>query len=308
MSLVVTQEPKSKGGFDLKDYVEVKTRIKLFYERYPDGRLVTNDVRVSVDDDTPRVWAQALAYRTPDDPHPGVGWSWMVLPGSTSYTKGSELENTETSAWGRAIGSLGIGIEKSIASGDEIKSKSGENAATEREHTDDGSLIGNVAAGKPPVDLKLRQTKDGPVAGFKLTQGRSGLQVLASGPLADALHPFLAGLVGQRVAVWGTVEMVPWDKDGKAMPAYRRLNLERIKTDDWTLPADGFGEVGPTVEEPPDPHDDLDPRNADDDLSDLPGEWVGNGPGHTHPTTEGWTLQPMTCPQCARLAVPDLGR
>ncbi len=231
-------ESRSKGGFDLKDYVEVKDRIRLFYERHPDGRLVTGEVRISIDDDTPRVIVQAFAYRTVDDPHPGVGWSWMVLPGSTSYTKGSELENTETSAWGRAIGSLGIGIDKSIASGDEVKGKSGEAAAPEREHTDDGSLIGTVTAGKPPVDLELRQTPDGPICGFKLAQGRSGIQVLAAGPLADTLHPLLAGLRDQRVSVWGSVEMVTWHKDGKDMPPYKRLNLERIATSDFVLPAE----------------------------------------------------------------------
>jgi len=247
-------DAKSKGGFNLGDYVEVKDRIRLFYEAWPTGALVTGDVRISVDDDTPRVIVQAFAYRTPDDPHPGVGWSWMVLPGSTSYTKGSELENTETSAWGRAIGSLGIGIDKSIASANEIRAKDGKPSHEDEAHTDDGSLIGTVAAGKPPVDLNLRQTPDGALAGFKLTQGNKGLQVLASGPLADALHPFLADIVGQRVQCWGHVESVPWEKDGKAMPPFRRLNLERIKTDDFTLPAQEAESV---------------PLFPDDDLSGL---------------------------------------
>src|SRR5262245_10982025 len=109
----------SRGDYNdrLADYVEVKDRIALFYQQHPDGRLVTAEVRFPEPmDDMPRVAVKALAYRTADDPHPGVGWSWMVLPGMTPYTKGSELENTETSAWGRAIGALGIGIDKSIAS------------------------------------------------------------------------------------------------------------------------------------------------------------------------------------------------
>lgn len=230
----MTQEPRSKGGFNLGDYVEVKDRIKLFLAQYPDGRLVTDRVELWLDDGTPRVVVKALAYRTPDDPLPGVGWSWMQLPGTTTYTRGSELENTETSAWGRAIGSLGIGIEKSIASANEVQSKSN---AGERVETDgDGSLIGTVALGKPPCDLQLRQTPDGPIAGFKLAQGRSGIQVLAAGNLAHVLQPFLEGLVDQRVSVWGHVEMVSWQKDGKEMPPYKRLNLSKIRTPDWELP------------------------------------------------------------------------
>jgi hypothetical protein len=229
----------------LKDYTDVKQRIVLFYAKHPDGRLVTDSAWVSVDDDVPRVWVRAYAYRTPEDPHPGVGHSWMVLPGTTPYTRGSEIENAETSAWGRAIGSLGIGIDKSIASVEEIASKDGKPPHEEEAHTDDGSLIGTVAAGKPPVDLHLRQTPDGPMAGFKLTQGNKGLQVLATGPLADALQPFLAELVGVRVQCWGTVEMVPWERDGKKMPPFRRLNLERIVTPEFTLPANVEAESVP---------------------------------------------------------------
>ena len=102
--------------------------------------------------------------------------------------------------------------------------------------SNDGSLIGTVVKGKPPCDLELRQSSNGPIAGFKLAQGRSGLQVLAEGNLASVLQPLLASLVDQRVSVWGQVEMVPWDKDGKPMPPYKRLMLTRIRTADWTLP------------------------------------------------------------------------
>ena len=61
-----------------------------------------------------RVWGKALAYRTPDDPLPTVGHSYLEVPGATPYTRGSEIENVETSAWGRAIGALGIGISESL--------------------------------------------------------------------------------------------------------------------------------------------------------------------------------------------------
>ncbi len=237
----LVEQARSKGGFALGDYVEVKDRIKMFYTAFPDGALVTDRAELWMDqEETPRVVVKALAYRTPDDPHPGVGWSWLELPGKTSYTRGSELENAETSAWGRAIGSLGIALDKSIASADEIKNKSGAEIAAEETAppNPDGSLIGTVTEGKNPADLQLRYEPDGTgYTGFALTQGRKRLQVVAISPLAEALQPFLAGLVGQRVTVWGTVEMVPWMKDGRKMPEYQRLQLARIQTADWTLPA-----------------------------------------------------------------------
>ena len=106
------------GDYDdrLKDYTDVKRRIALFLAQDPDGRLVTAKVKATSEPDgVPRVWVKAKAYRSADDTRPGVGWSWLVLPGSTPYTRGSEIGNAETSAWGRAIGSLGIGIGAGIA-------------------------------------------------------------------------------------------------------------------------------------------------------------------------------------------------
>ena len=221
----------------LKDYVDVKERIRLFYERFPDGRLTTHRVEIWQDDDTPRVVVAAKAYRTPDDPHPGDGWSWMTLPGTTPYTRGSEIENTETSAWGRAIGALGIGIAGSIASADEVAAKAGHSEVRPPDTTThDGGLIGTVKVGKAPVDMELRQTPDGPGWGFKLAQGTKGFQALAIGPLAEALS--LAGLTPDaRVVVWGTMQDVSWSKDGKDMPPYKRIAIERVQTSEWTLPA-----------------------------------------------------------------------
>src|ERR1051326_7570968 len=117
--------PEDRRNFDLGDYVEVKDRIKTFYELYGQGRLVAQPAQaLTAPDGKQRVVVRALAYRSPDDPYPAVGQSWMELPGTTPYTRGSELENTETSAIGRAIGFLGILIDKSIASGNEVRAKS----------------------------------------------------------------------------------------------------------------------------------------------------------------------------------------
>lgn len=102
--------------------------------------------------------------------------------------------------------------------------------------THDGGLIGTVTKGKAPVDLELRQTPDGAAWGFKLAQGRKGIQALAIGPIAEVLS--MSGLtVDTRVTVWGRVDDIPWKKDGKDMPPYQRLAIERITTPDFTLPA-----------------------------------------------------------------------
>jgi hypothetical protein len=218
--------------FSLGDYVEVKDRIRLFYEAHPDGRLVTDEVRISVDDDTPRVLVKALAYRTADDPHPAVGWSWMELPGKTTYTKGSELENTETSAWGRAIGALGIGIAKSIASANEVRAKA--DGPVRVVGAVDG-LIGVVAT-SGQSDAQLRETPDGWVFPFRLKDGaKAGLICQAHDAMAQALA-LIPELVGQKVTVWGRFTDESFRKGDKDI-GFKVLHVERIQTPDWTLPA-----------------------------------------------------------------------
>lgn len=107
-------------------YIEVADRIRLFKELYPEGSLQAEIVEI-LDN---RVIVKAYAYRSPDDNRPGVGLAWEEVPGKTPYTRGSELMNCETSAWGRAIAALGIGTKK-VASADEVKFAQARQAVSE---------------------------------------------------------------------------------------------------------------------------------------------------------------------------------
>ena len=107
------------SNFKMDDYVPVNERIDQFYRAHPEGSLQTEIVELT----SSRVTVKAYAYRTPDDPRPGVGHSSLDIPGSTPYTRGSEIENTETSAWGRAIAALGFEVKRGIASREEVSNK-----------------------------------------------------------------------------------------------------------------------------------------------------------------------------------------
>jgi hypothetical protein len=113
------------SGFDLSDYVDVAERLTRFYEKYPDGRISRlDDPRVMEVEGKTFIVYSAVAYRTAEDPHPCVGTAWEPFPGSTPYTRDSELMNAETAAWGRAIVAAGI-PSKRIASREEAQARDG---------------------------------------------------------------------------------------------------------------------------------------------------------------------------------------
>lgn len=102
-------------------YKEVSERIQDFRAAHPEGSLQAEIVPSPFEG---FVCVKAYAYRTPDDPRPGVGLAWEPVPGKTNFTRDSELMNAETSAWGRAIIAVGASDAKhGIASANEVRNR-----------------------------------------------------------------------------------------------------------------------------------------------------------------------------------------
>lgn len=100
-----------------KAYVLVKDRILAFNEFYKNGSIESKLVS-PIDSQTIIV----KAVVTPDVTNPSrrfVAYSQAVI-GQGMVNTTSALENAETSAIGRALGFMGIGVIESIASADEI--------------------------------------------------------------------------------------------------------------------------------------------------------------------------------------------
>lgn len=107
------------ASFDLSKYIPVHARIAEFYERYPDGRIVTEIIRLN--EDSGFVCIKASAYRNRDDAEPSSTGHAFEIRGQGYVNTTSFIENGETSAVGRALANLGFKIDNGIASREEMQ-------------------------------------------------------------------------------------------------------------------------------------------------------------------------------------------
>jgi len=96
-----------------KEYVEVNERIRAFRELYPTGSIMTEIVSHQ---DGVVVMKAVIVI---DGQIRATGHAYEK-EGSTFINKTSYIENCETSCWGRALACLGLGVDTSIASVEEI--------------------------------------------------------------------------------------------------------------------------------------------------------------------------------------------
>lgn len=107
------------ANFDLSKYIPVHTRIAEFYEKYPDGRIVTEIIRLN--EDSGFVCIKASAYRNHDDAEPSSTGHAFEIRGQGYVNTTSFIENGETSAVGRALANLGFKIDNGVASREEMQ-------------------------------------------------------------------------------------------------------------------------------------------------------------------------------------------
>jgi hypothetical protein len=108
--------PKTTRDTDLTGYAPVADRIEIFYDRFPDGRIVTR-----LRSRTPHeVIFVAEVYRSAADERPAAtGWA-AEKEGDGDINLVACLENTETSAIGRALANLGFTASPQRPSAEEM--------------------------------------------------------------------------------------------------------------------------------------------------------------------------------------------
>jgi hypothetical protein len=108
--------PKSPFDFDPESYAPVAARVELFYERFPTGRIMTELVERTEQE----IVFRAAVYRTADDREPAAtGWAAERI-GDGEINAVACLENTETSAIGRALANLGFLASRLRPSAEEV--------------------------------------------------------------------------------------------------------------------------------------------------------------------------------------------
>ena len=105
----------------MDNYVDVATRLKIAFERWPDMRIQeTGREVIEMPDKSCFIRCTVTIWRDAADLIPVVASACEIYPGRTPYTKSSESEVGYTSAIGRALAYAGIGANKALASRDEV--------------------------------------------------------------------------------------------------------------------------------------------------------------------------------------------
>ena len=101
-----------------KKYVLVSDRVLAFNEMYPKGSIITELLTSTESVDGIKMFIVKATVK-PEEGREFTGLAQEVV-GEGYINKTSALENAETSAVGRALAMMGIGVIDSIASVDEI--------------------------------------------------------------------------------------------------------------------------------------------------------------------------------------------
>ncbi len=107
----------------MDDYETVDSRIHRFWEKYPDGRIVTHLEEIKIDDAgrTLNVIIRAEVYKTVEASRPdATGYAEESVATSTA-PKGSIVETGETSSIGRALSNLGFSAKGKRPSREEMQ-------------------------------------------------------------------------------------------------------------------------------------------------------------------------------------------
>ena len=137
-------------SFNLDNYVDVPTRLRMALEKYPDLRIQESQPVFREVSTKLYIEIRCTVWRDKEDEIPVIAYCWEPFPGTTPYTRDSEQMNASTSALGRALGMMGFGIEHKMASKQEVLARQQPPTVTTEVATySDGGAIPDPFTGEP---------------------------------------------------------------------------------------------------------------------------------------------------------------
>jgi hypothetical protein len=181
------------SGFNLGDYVDVPTRLAMALKKFPDLRIQESRPQIIEVDNQKYVEISCTVWRDANDSNPMVAYCWEQIPGKTPYTRGSEMMNASTSCLGRALGFLGLGIGKSIASRDEVQTAQARQAPAQ------------LAAVVPMRDDLEMPFPEAPVQEYATPKQLGMMRALANGQniKQDDLKAYCSTVLGRQINTTG---------------------------------------------------------------------------------------------------------
>ena len=137
-------------SFNLDNYVDVPTRLRMALQKYPDLRVQESQPVFREIGTKLYIEIRCTVWRDKDDQLPCIAFCWEPFPGTTPYTRDSEQMNASTSALGRALGMMGFGIDTKMASKQEVLARQpAVEVKTETAIYEDGSPVPDPFDDKP---------------------------------------------------------------------------------------------------------------------------------------------------------------
>lgn len=128
----ITRANESIQTLDMKgkQYAEVNQRIKAFRMLYPEGFIKNYMIQ---NQDGVVIFRTEVGYYNDEGKEVVLGMGTAYeKEGSSFINKTSYIENCETSAVGRALGMMGLGIDTSVASAEEVANAQMQQAASQK--------------------------------------------------------------------------------------------------------------------------------------------------------------------------------
>jgi hypothetical protein len=191
-------------SFNLDNYVDVPTRLRMALEKFPDLRMQESQPLFREVEGKLYLEMHVTLWRDKDDQLPMIAYCWEPFPGKTPYTRDSEMMNLSTSLIGRVLGMMGFGIEDKMASKQEV-------LARQQEVPTVTQVPATYDNGDPVPDPFTDQQQTTNVVQFKNPKGKASdkqigmIRALARGKGFAAGKPTLDGIaaiIGREIKLY----------------------------------------------------------------------------------------------------------